>query len=44
MKGLIAPSNINSNISYKSFVVLLRYGVCGVKLYLLSKVYKNEIF
>jgi len=44
LKGIISPSNINSPISYKNFVVLLRYGICGVKLYLLTKVYKNEIF
>ena len=44
MKGMISPSNINSPISYKNFVVLLRFGICGVKLYLLMKVYKNEIF
>lgn len=44
MKGMISPSNINSPISYKNFIILLRYGICGVKFYLLMKVYKNEIF
>ena len=41
--GPIAPSNINTPISYEQGVVIMRYGVCGVKLYLLQKVYINEI-
>jgi len=44
LEGTISPSNINTPISYNSFAVLLKNGVCGVKLNILNKHIKNDIF
>ena len=44
MRGSLSPSNINSPITHKNFCILLKQGLCGVKVSFLSKLNKNEIF
>lgn len=44
MRGSLSPSNINSVLSYRTFSVLLKQGLCGLKISFLNKMNKNEIF
>lgn len=44
IRGSLSPSNINTPITYKSFCILLKQGLCGVKISFLNKIKKNEIF
>ena len=44
IRGSLSPSNINTPISHKNFCVLLKQGLCGVKVSFLNKLKKNEIF
>lgn len=44
IRGSLAPSNINSVVSYENFVVLLRQGIAGIELSIIKKMKKNEIF
>ena len=41
--GAISPSNINSPLSYNQFILIMRYGVCGVKMSYVRKVYLSSI-
>lgn len=43
-RGSLSPSNINTPITHKNFCILLKQGLCGVKVSFLSKLEKNEIF
>jgi hypothetical protein len=42
--GVIAPTNINTPLSSQNFALLLKQGLCGVKMFILFKTYQNEIF
>lgn len=44
MRGSLSPSNINAPLTHKSFCILLKQGLCGVKISLLNRLKKNEIF
>lgn len=44
MRGSLSPSNINTPITHKNFCILLKQGLCGVKVSFLNKLKKNEIF
>lgn len=44
MRGSLSPSNINSVLSHKNFCILLKQGLCGLKVSFLNKLKKNEIF
>lgn len=44
VRGSLSPSNINTPITHKNFCILLKQGLCGVKVSFLSKLEKNEIF
>lgn len=44
IRGSLSPSNINSVLSHKTFSVLLKQGLCGLKISFLNKMNKNEIF
>ncbi len=37
--GRIAPANINSPISHNQFIIILRYGICGLKISFVKKLY-----
>ena len=41
--GAISPSNINSPVSYNQFILIMRYGVCGVKMSYVRKAYLSSI-
>jgi hypothetical protein len=42
--GVTAPSNMNTPISYVQFVILNRFGLCGVKISLLREKELLEIY
>lgn len=44
IRGSLSPSNINTPITHKNFCILLKQGLCGVKVSFLNKLKKNEIF
>lgn len=44
IRGSLSPSNINTPITHRNFCVLLKQGLCGVKVSFLNKFKKNEIF
>jgi len=44
MRGSLSPSNINAPLTHKNFCILLKQGLCGVRISLLNKLKKNEIF
>jgi hypothetical protein len=44
MRGSLSPSNINTPITHKNFCILLKQGLCGVRVSFLNKLKKNEIF
>ena len=44
MRGSLSPSNINTPLTHKNFCILLKQGLCGVRISLLNKLKKNEIF
>lgn len=43
-RGKLSTSNINAPISYHNFVLILKYGICGIKIYLVVKTRMNELF
>lgn len=44
VNGSLAPSNLNSTVSYENFVVLLKQGICGIELSIMKKMKYNAIF
>ena len=41
--GKLGYSNINSPISYINFVIVYRFGICGIKINILRSYYNYEI-
>jgi hypothetical protein len=44
IKGSLAPSNINSLVSYSNFIILLKQGITGIEINIIKKMKKNAIF
>jgi hypothetical protein len=42
--GRIRPSNINTPISYINFIIIYKFGTCGIKISYLRNSYYYEIF